>query len=85
MTAPRRRLIIRRPAFTFVAVPILGLGSVQRDDLQLGRNDSAEAPAAVADQDRIVVIRGTTPTRNNLFLVPNFRNFRSARPDGWRM
>ena len=46
------RLIIRRPAFTFVAVLILGLGIEQRDDLQLGRNDSAEAPARRSGQDR---------------------------------
>jgi macrolide transport system ATP-binding/permease protein len=78
------RLIIRRPAFTFVAVLILGLGIGANATIFSWVETILLKPLpGVADQDRIVVIRGTTPTRKNLsFSYPNFQDFRSARPDG---
>ena len=38
----------------------------------------------VAEQDRLVAIRGTTPTRNDLsYSYPNYLDLRNARPDGF--
>ena len=79
------RLIVRRPAFTFVAVLILGLGIGANATIFSWVETILLKPLpGVADQDRLVAIRGTTPTRNNLsFSYPNYLDLRSARPEGF--
>ena len=79
------RLIVRRPAFTFVAVLILGLGIGANATIFSWVETILLKPLpGVAEQDRLVAIRGTTPTRNNLsYSYPNYLDLRNARPDGF--
>ncbi len=79
------RMIVRRPAFTAVAVLILGLG--------IGANATIfswvetillDPLPGVPVASRLVSIHGTTPTRNDLSVsYPNFVDMRAAHPDAF--
>ncbi len=76
------RMIVRRPAFTAVAVLILGLG--------IGANATIfswvetillDPLPGVPVASRLVSIHGTTPTRSDLSVsYPNFVDMREAHP-----
>src|SRR5205814_10516620 len=78
------RLFVRRPAFTAVAVLILALGIGANTTIFSWMQKVLFAPLqGVAAQNRILVVNGTTRTRNNLSMsYPNFVDLRAARPDG---
>lgn len=79
------RMIIRRPAFTAVAILILGLG--------IGANATIfswveavllEPLPGVANADRLVSLHGTTKSRKDLsFSYLNFMDLQAAKPDGF--
>ena len=79
------RMIVRRPAFTAVAILILGLGIGANATIFSWVEAVLLRPLpGVLDQDRLVSLRGTTPGRGDLsFSYPNFRDLRSAKPDGF--
>jgi putative ABC transport system permease protein len=78
------RMLVRRPAFTGVAVLILALGIGANTTIFSWTQALLLSPlAGVARQDRILVISGTSATRDNLSMsYPNFQDLRAARPDG---
>jgi predicted permease len=78
------RLFVRRPAFTGVAVLIFALGIGANTTIFSWMQRVLFAPLqGVARQDRILIVNGTTRTRNNLSLsYPNFVDLKAARPDG---
>ncbi len=78
------RLFVRRPAFTAVAILILGLGIGANATIFSWVDAVLLHPlSAVAEQDRLVAIRGTHLARTNLSMsYPNFVDLRSARVDG---
>ena len=78
------RLFVRRPAFTGVAVLILALGIGANTTIFSWTQGVLFAPLqGVARQDRILVVNGTTRTRDNLSTsYPNFVDLKAARPDG---
>jgi predicted permease len=78
------RMLVRRPAFTTVAVLILGLGIGANATIFSWVESVLLRPLpGVAGQDRLVALRGTMPDRTNLsFSYPNFTDLRNARPDG---
>ena len=77
------RLMIRKPAFTLVAVLTLGLGigaNVSMFSWVDGR--MRHLLGGVEHADRLVALNGTTRTRVDLSLsYPDFEDFRSRRPD----
>ena len=78
------RMFARRPAFTGVAVLILALGIGANTAIFSWTQALLLSPlAGVARQDRILVISGTSATRDTLSMsYPNFQDLRAARPDG---
>ena len=78
------RMFVRRPAFTFVAVLILALGIGANTTIFSWTQALLLSPlAGVQRQDRILVINGTSATRDQLSMsYPNFQDLRAARPDG---
>lgn len=79
------RMIVRRPAFTAVAVLILGLGIGANATIfswveTILLNPLPGVPAS----DRLVSIRGTSPTRQDLSVsYPNYIDMQAARPAGF--
>ncbi|MGE5245778.1 MAG: ABC transporter permease [Betaproteobacteria bacterium] len=76
------RLMVRRPAFTIVAVLTLGLGIGANVTIYSWIEALLLRPLpGVADIDRLVALNGTTPTRSDLSTSwPNFVDMRSSRP-----
>ena len=79
------RMILRRPAFTAVAILILGLGIGANATIFSWVETVLLRPLpGVPDQDRLVSLRGTSPVRNDLsFSYLNYRDLRNAKPDGF--
>jgi predicted permease len=79
------RMLLRRPAFTLVAILILGLGIGANATIFSWVESVLLRPLpGVPSQDRLVALRGTMPDRNNLsFSYLNFTDLREARPDGF--
>src|SRR4029077_20097980 len=77
------RLMLRKPAFTLVAVLTLGLAigaNVSMYSWVDGR--MRHLLGAVEQPDRLVALNGTTRTRADLSLsYPDFEDFRRRRPD----
>ena len=78
------RMFVRRPAFTAVAVLILGLGIGANTTIFSWTQALLLSPlSGVARQDRILVVRGVTADRVGLSLsYPNFQDLRAAQPEG---
>jgi len=78
------RMFVRRPAFTLVAILILGLGIGATTTIYTWTESLLLSPlAGVARQDRLLVIQGVTANRDGLSLsYPNFQDLRAARPEG---
>jgi len=78
------RMILRRPAFTAIAVGILGLGIGANATIFSWVETTLLRPLpGVREQDRLVALRGTTKSRSDLsFSYPNFLDVRAARPEG---
>ena len=78
------RMLVRRPAFTGVAVLILGLGIGANTTIFSWTQALLLSPlSGVARQDRILVVRGITADRVGLSLsYPNFQDLRAAKPEG---
>jgi macrolide transport system ATP-binding/permease protein len=78
------RMLLTRPAFTAVATLILGLGIGANATIFSWVETILLKPLPrVADQGRLVSLRGTTPTRSDLsFSYPNFQDLRAAKPAG---
>src|SRR5256885_11409152 len=76
------RLMVRKPAFTIVAVLTLGLGigaNVSMFSWVDGR--MRHLLGGVERQDRLVAVNGTTRTREDLSLsYPDFEDYRRRRP-----
>jgi macrolide transport system ATP-binding/permease protein len=77
------RMLVRRPAFTLVAVLILGLGIGANTTIFSWTQAILLSPlSGVARQDRILVVRGVTSSREGLSLsYPDFQDLRAAKPD----
>ena len=79
------RQLVRRPAFTAVAVLILGLGIGANATIFSWAETVLFSPMpGVRDQHRLVSLRGTSATRNDLsFSYLNYRDLRDAKPAGF--
>jgi predicted permease len=79
------RMLLTRPAFTAVATLILGLGIGANATIFSWVETILLKPLPrVADQGRLVSLRGTTPTRNDLsFSYLNYQDRRAAKPAGF--
>jgi predicted permease len=78
------RMFVRRPAFTAVAVLILGLGIGANTTIFSWTQALLLSPlSGVARQDRILVVSGVSASRDGLSIsYPNFQDLRAAKPDG---
>lgn len=78
------RMFVRRPAFTAVAVLILGLGIGANTTIFSWTQAVLLSPlSGVPDQDRILVVRGVVGDREGLsFSYPNYQDLRGDRLDG---
>src|SRR3954464_10925879 len=78
------RMFVRRPAFTAVAVLILGLGIGANATIFSWVESVLLTPlSGVPAQEGIVVVRGVSAARNNLSMsYPNFVDLRGGKPDG---
>jgi len=76
------RLLVRRPAFTVLAVVTLGLGIGANATIFSWVEALVWRPLpGVADGERIVAVHAATRTRSNLSIsYPNFADFRDRRP-----
>jgi putative ABC transport system permease protein len=79
------RMIVRRPAFTCVAILILGAGIGANATIFSWVETILLKPLpGVAEQDRLVALHGTTRTRKDLsFSYLNYQDLRAAKPDGF--
>ena len=77
------RMLIRRPAFTFVAVLVLGLGIGANATIFSWVESVLLQPVHGVDASPLIALHGKTATRDDLsFSYLNFKDLRSARPDG---
>jgi macrolide transport system ATP-binding/permease protein len=78
------RMTVQRPAFTAVAILILGLGiGANATIFSWVQTTLLEPMPGVAEQNRLVALRGTLPTRPDLsFSYLNFLDLQTARPPG---
>jgi macrolide transport system ATP-binding/permease protein len=78
------RMFVRRPWFTAVAVLILGLGIGANATIFSWVESVLLSPlSGVSGQERLVVVRGVSGTRDNLSMsYPNFVDLRAAHVDG---
>ena len=79
------RMIVRRPAFTAVAILILGLSIGANATIFSWVETILLKPLpSVGDADRLVSLRGTNKSRRDLsFSYPNFTDLQAANPDGF--
>jgi len=77
------RLMVRKPAFTMVAVLTLGLGIGANVTMFSWVQSTMQRQIhGVPDGDRLLVLNGTTRTRNDLSLsYPDFVDYRTRRPE----
>jgi macrolide transport system ATP-binding/permease protein len=77
------RLIIRRPAFTLVAVLILGLGIGANATIFSWVERVLLQPVPGVDASQLIALHGKTTSRDDLsFSYLNFTDLRAAKPDG---
>ena len=77
------RMLVRKPAFTLVAVLILGLGIGANATIFSWVETVVLHPMPGVDSSALIALHGTTATRDDLsFSYPNFLDLRAARPDG---
>jgi macrolide transport system ATP-binding/permease protein len=75
------RLMVRRPAFTVIAIAMLGLGIGTSVTIFSWLQTALQPIPGVADRDRLVMLQGTTRTRNDLSTsYPNLVDYRERRP-----
>src|SRR5688572_32200644 len=75
------RLMVRRPAFTVVAIAMLGLGIGTSVTIFSWLQTALQPIPGVADRDRLVMLQGTTRTRNDLSTsYPNLVDYRARLP-----
>jgi macrolide transport system ATP-binding/permease protein len=75
------RLMLRRPAFTAIAIGMLGLGIGTSVTIFSWLQMALQPIPGVPDRDRLVMLHGTTPTRNDLSTsYPNLVDYRERRP-----
>jgi macrolide transport system ATP-binding/permease protein len=79
------RMIVRRPAFTLVAILILGLGIGANATIFSWVETVLLSPlSGVESQHRLVSLRGTTPTGGDTsFSYLNYVDLQAARPAGF--
>ena len=77
------RMLVRRPAFTLVAVLILALGIGANATIFSWVRFIILQPIPGADSAALIALHGKSATRDDLsFSYPNFLDIRAARPDG---
>lgn len=77
------RMLARRPAFTLVAIVILGLGIGANATIFSWMQNIVLRPVPGVDGSTLMAVYGKTPSRDNLsFSYPNFLDLRSSRPGG---
>ena len=77
------RMLVRRPAFTLVAVIVLGLGIGANATIFSWVESVVLQPLPGVDASQLVALHGKTTSRDDLsFSYPNFTDLRSAKPDG---
>jgi macrolide transport system ATP-binding/permease protein len=77
------RMLTRRPAFTLVAILILGLGIGANATIFSWVESVVLHPVPGVDSSALIALHGTTPSRDDLsFSYPNFTDIRAAQPDG---
>jgi predicted permease len=75
------RLMVRRPGFTAIAILMLGLGIGTSVTIFSWLQTALQPIPGVPDRDRLVMLRGTTPTRDDLSIsYPNLVDYRERRP-----
>jgi putative ABC transport system permease protein len=75
------RLMLRRPAFTTIAIAMLGLGIGTSVTIFSWLQTALQPIPGVPDRDRLVMLYGTTATRDNLSTsYPNLADYRERRP-----
>jgi MacB-like protein len=75
------RLMVRRPAFTAIAIAMLGLGIGASVTIFSWLQTALQPIPGVPDRDRLVMLQGTTRTRNDLSTsYPNLVDYRERRP-----
>src|SRR5215210_838933 len=77
------RMLLRRPAFTFVAVVVLGLGIGANATIFSWVQEVVLQPVAAVDAAPLVALHGKTSSREDLsFSYLNFLDLRAAHPAG---
>jgi predicted permease len=75
------RLMLRRPAFTITAILMLGIGIGTSVTIFSWLQTALQPIPGVPDRDRLVMLFGTTPTRDDLSTsYPNLADYRERRP-----
>ncbi len=75
------RLMLRRPGFTAISILMLGLGIGTSVTIFSWLQTALQPIPGVSDRDRLVMLYGTTPTRDDLSTsYPNLVDYRERRP-----